>query len=247
MTGIFKSLWQRNMDTMKHLGSVPIILLLWVGVLLAGMAAGELTAFQNLVPSAEVGQMVTLTVSLTYNGQNSTEAVVTPVLPSGVVANDGGQNIELYPGVTQQISYPLTAEQSGNYWIASDISYAEGGAWRNLKLEAPFTATSSASQSQGIQQIGAGGTQMPVVGIGQGYGTNPPTNPDSAQPGNVQQYPQGNNGTEDGRNGYPGGMPQQGMPQQPDGYGSMPSSGVSDPSGIDDAPASAQGPGEEHP
>ena len=226
---------------MKHLGSVPIILFLGVGVLLAGMAAGELTAFQNLVPSAEVGQMVTLTVSLTYNGQNSTEAVVTPVLPSGVVANDGGQNIELYPGVTQQISYPLTAEQSGSYWIASDISYAEGGAWRNLKLEAPFTATSSASQSQGIQQIGAGGGQMPVVGIGQGYGTNP-TGPYGAQPGNVPPYSQGYNGTEDAINENPGGMP-----QQPDGHGGMPSSSGSDPSGIPDASAGPQGPGEEQP
>jgi hypothetical protein len=36
------------------------------------------------------------------------------------------------------------AQQSGNYWIVSDISYAEDGTWRNLRLEAPFTATASA-------------------------------------------------------------------------------------------------------
>lgn len=109
-----------------------------------GPAAAELTAFQNLVPSADVGQMVTVTVSLTYNGQTPTEAVVTPSLPSGVVANAGGQSTQLYPGVMQQISYPLTAEQSGTYWIVSEISYSEDGTWRNLRLEAPFTAIASA-------------------------------------------------------------------------------------------------------
>ena len=128
---------------MKHLGLVHILLLLGVGLLL-GPAVAELTAYQNLIPSAEVGQMVTVTVSLTYNGLNSTQAMVTPSLPPGVVANAGGQSTELYPGVTQQISYPLTAQQSGNYWIVSEISYAEDGTWRNLRLEAPFTATASA-------------------------------------------------------------------------------------------------------
>ena len=128
---------------MKHLGLVHILLLLGVGLLL-GPAVAELTAYQNLIPSAEVGQMVTVTVSLTYNGLNSTQAMVTPSIPPGVVANAGAQSTELYPGVMQQISYPLTAQQSGNYWIVSEISYAEDGTWRNLRLEAPFTATASA-------------------------------------------------------------------------------------------------------
>jgi len=124
---------------MKHLGLVHILLLLGVG-LSFGFATAELTAYQNLVPSANVGQTVTVTVSLIYNGQNSTQAVVTPSIPPGVVANAGGQSTELYPGIRQQISYPLAAQQSGNYWIVSEISYAEEGTWRNLRLEAPFTA-----------------------------------------------------------------------------------------------------------
>ena len=142
MTGIFKSHRQINSDLMNHLGLGHIILLFGVGLLL-GPAAAELTAYQNLMPSAEVGQMVTVTVSLTYNGQNSTEAVVAPNLPPGVVANAGGQSAQLFPGVMQQISYSLTAQQSGTYWIVSDISYAEDGTWRNLRLEAPFTAIGS--------------------------------------------------------------------------------------------------------
>ncbi len=125
---------------MKHLGLGHILLLVGVG-LLFGQAAADLTAYPNPIPSAEVGQMVTVTVSLTYNGQTPTQAVVTPILPSGVVANAGGQSTKLYPGVMQQIRYPLTAEQSGTYWIVSDISYAEDGTMRNLRLEAPFTAT----------------------------------------------------------------------------------------------------------
>ena len=142
MTGIFKSRRQNNRDPMKHLGLGlgHILLLIGVGLLL-GSATAELTAYPNPIPSAEIGQMVTVTVSLTYNGQTPTQAVVTPILPSGVVANEGGQSTQLYPGVTQQISYPLTAEQSGTYWIVSDISYAEDGTMRNLRLEAPFTAT----------------------------------------------------------------------------------------------------------
>jgi len=142
MTGIFKSRRQNNRDPMKHLGLGHILLLIGVGLLL-GSAGGELTAYPNPIPSAEVGQMVTVTVSLTYNGQTPTQAVVTPVLPFGVVANAGGQSTQLYPGVMQQISYPLMAQQSGTYWIVSDISYAEDGTMRNLRLEAPFTATDS--------------------------------------------------------------------------------------------------------
>lgn len=138
---------------MKHLGLVHILLLLGVGLLL-GPAAAELTAYQNLIPSAEVGQMVTVTVSLTYNGLNSIQAMVTPSLAPGVVANADGQSTELYPGVTQQISYPFKAQQSGNYLIASEIYYAEDGIWRNLRLEAPFTAIGSAEpQPQPMPEV----------------------------------------------------------------------------------------------
>ncbi len=174
---------------MKHLGLGHILLLIGVGLLL-GQATAELTAFQNLAPSsANVGQMVTVTVSLTYNGQTPTQAVVTPSLPYGVVANAGGQSTDLYPGVTQQIRYPLTAQQSGSYWIVSEISYAEDGTWRNLRLEAPFTATDSAVTEP--QQT----PQAPTPGIGED-GSNPPAMPpdgglpDGKPPGNMQ--PPGN-------------------------------------------------------
>lgn len=180
MTGIFKSRRQNNRDPMKHLGLVHILLLLGVGLLL-GPAVAELTAYQNLIPSAEVGQMVTVTVSLTYNGLNSTQAMVTPNLPPGVVANAGGQSTELYPGVMQQISYPLTAQQSGTYWIVSEISYGEDGTLRNLRLEAPFTATASAVPEPQPQP--GSGEITPGVGPD---GSNPMgTDPFAVPPGAV--------------------------------------------------------------
>ena len=128
---------------MKHLGLVHITLILVAGALLIyGPVAGNgLTAYQSLMPSsAEVGQMATVIVSLTNNGQNSIPATVTPSLPPGVVANMGGQSLELYPGQTQQVSYPITAQQSGSYWITSVISYSEDGYPYNLMYDSPFTA-----------------------------------------------------------------------------------------------------------
>ena len=190
MTGIFKSRRQNNRDPMKHLGLGHILLLLLGVGLSLGSAAAELTAYQYPVPSAEVGQMVTVTVSLTYNGLNSTQAVVTPSPPPGVVANAAGQSTQLFPGVTQQISYPLTAQQSGTYWIVSDISYADDGTWRNLRLEAPFTATAQPQQQP--QQQPMPGEIRPDQG--QNGSSNPMgTDPFATQPGGgalPQQQPQ---------------------------------------------------------
>jgi len=193
---------------MKHLGLGHILLLIGVGLLL-GQAAADLTAYPNPIPSAEVGQMVTVTVSLTYNGQTPTQAVVTPVLPSGVVANGGGQSTQLYPGVMQQISYSLTAEQSGTYWIVSDITYAEDGTMRNLRLEAPFTATASVVPEPQPMP----GEQTPGAGPD---GSNPrgkdpfPMPPGSVLPGGVspRDARPDNNGTGDGP--FPDNAPDQG-------------------------------------
>lgn len=146
-----------------HMRLVHILMLAAIGLTL-WPAAAELTAYQNLAPSADVGQMVMVTVSLTYNGLNSTEAVVTPKLPSGVVANSGEQRVVLNPGVTQAISYPFTAQQSGSYWIGSDITWEESGNWRSLSLEAPFTAVAIDAQ---------GSTAAPGSNAGQNGSDNP--------------------------------------------------------------------------
>ena len=217
MTGIFKSRWLNNKGPMKHLGLGHILLLIGMGLLL-GQAAAELTAFQSLTPSGTVGQMVTVTVSLTYNGQTPTQAVVTPSLPFGVVANAGQQSTELYPGVTQQISYPLTAEQSGSYWIVSDINYAEGGAWRNLRLEAPFTAIDSTPSAP---------QQSPMPGMTPGMGQ------DGSSPGG--SYTGGPDQTTD-----PNTMPQDGGLHNKKRPGSMnPDNSGNEPDNNDNGPGNS--------
>ncbi|MDD4652462.1 MAG: hypothetical protein PHQ34_09555 [Methanothrix sp.] len=227
---------------MKHLGLGQILLLIGMGLIL-GQAAAELTAFQSLAPSATVGQMVTVTVSLTYNGQTPTQAVVTPSLPYGVVANAGEQSTELYPGVTQQVSYPLTAEQSGSYWIVSDINYAEGGVWRNLRLEAPFTAIDSTpSASQQSQQgpltgmtpgIGQDGSYPGGSYTGGADQTADPNTipqdgglPNKKRPGNMNPDNSGN-GPDNTDNG-PGNSGSEGSGQQGDGSAQGDSPGSSE-------------------
>jgi len=173
---------------MKHLQLVPILILIAIGPMI-WPAAAELTAYQSLPSSANVGEMVMVTVSLTYNGQSPTEAEVTPHLSGGVVANSGSQRIELYPGVTQQVSYAFTSQQSGSYLIVSDISWMDGGNWRSLSLEAPFTAIATAppqGSATGAEQNGSINPQGPPAApaIGPLPGDYPHAN--DTQPENTQ-------------------------------------------------------------
>ena len=126
---------------MKHLGLVHILLLFMVTGLFLGPATAELTASQNVPPSANVGENVMVTVVLTYSGSNAAQAIITPGLTPGLETNyPGGQAMELYPGLSSPVSYPIRAVQSGTYLVTSLVSYSEEGTWRNLRLESPFTA-----------------------------------------------------------------------------------------------------------
>ena len=146
---------------MKHLGLVHILLLLGVG-LLFGQAAAELTAYQDLIPSANVGQTVMVTVSLTYNGYNSRTSC-SHTLPSCRDSRECRKpERRPYPRYHSQISYPLAAQQSGTYWIVSDISYAEDGTWRNLRLEAPFTAIGQSETQPTLPDIGPNASSIPA-------------------------------------------------------------------------------------
>lgn len=140
MTGILKSILKHNNQPMKHLGILLILLLLGVGITICP-AAADLTANQSLPSVAAVGETVQLAVMLTYEGNNTAHAIVTPRLPSGVVTDlPEGQSTELHPGSTESISSPIRAVESGTYTIISQIAYAENGVWRELLLESPFTA-----------------------------------------------------------------------------------------------------------
>ncbi len=130
---------------MKQLGILPILLLLGMGIT-SVLVSAELTASQSMPSLAAVGETVQLTVTLTYKGDNNTtQAVVTPRLPPGVVTDiPEDQIVELYSGVSAPISYPIRAVQSGTYEVVSQIAYAENGTWRELLLESPFTAEGEA-------------------------------------------------------------------------------------------------------
>jgi hypothetical protein len=201
MTGIFKSRRQKIRELMKHLGLVPIFPLLVVG-LFTGLAVAELTAYQQVPSQAAVGETVMVTVMLTYNGVNATQATITPSLPSGVVSDAGEQTAELYPGAQQPISYPIRAEISGTYWIVSQIAYAEDGTWRNLRLEAPFTATGAAEPQTFPGQSSPGA----VTTAPEQSGGTSPGNPGSNGPPEVGNSSPGNEmpasfGGEDPRGG----------------------------------------------
>lgn len=125
---------------MKHLGILLILLLLGVGIT-SMPATAELTASQSLPSIAAVGETVQLTVMLTYEGNNTAQAIVTPRLPQGIVTDTpGNQSTELFPGSTESIKNSIRAEQSGTYTVISQIAYAEEGTWRELLLESLFTA-----------------------------------------------------------------------------------------------------------
>jgi hypothetical protein len=147
---------------MKQLGSlVPIILLLGVEIA-SGLAVAELTASQQVLPQvAAVGETATVTLMLTYNGGNSTQIMVVPSLPPGMVTDmPEVQTAALYPGNTVPISYPVRAEQSGNYLITSLISYTEERATRRLNMVSEFTATGASAPPSAPS-----GQKMPVPSV----------------------------------------------------------------------------------
>jgi hypothetical protein len=212
MTAIFKSRWLETGSSMKHLGLMHILLLFLGAGLFLGSASSELTASQNVPSTANVGENVMVTVMLTYSGSNATEASITPGLSSGLETNYPGGQMELYPGITAPISYPIRAVQSGTYLVTSQVSYSEEGMWRNLRLESPLTAI---GQTQPAGQQSNPGQEMPVAWpqSSNPFATNPiGTNQSGINPGinpgmNPGMNPYGTNqsGTSPGMN--PGEMP----------------------------------------
>ena len=225
---------------MKHLGLMHILLLFLGAGLFLGSATAELTASQNVPPTANVGENVMVTVMLTYSGSNATQASITPGLSSGLETNFPGGQTELYPGISAPISYPIRAVQSGTYLVTSQVSYSEEGTWRNLRLESPFTAT---GQLQPGQQQPNQGQGVPVAWpqTSNPFGTNPNgtnpngTNQSGINPG-INPYGTNQSGTSPGMN--PGEMPPSGG-VTPDGVpnSTMPNNGQ--PEG---SPAQASGP-----
>ena len=235
---------------MKHLGLMHVLLLLLGAGLFLGPATAELTASQDVPPTANVGENVMVTVMLTYSGSSATQASITPGLPSGLETNFPGGQTELYPGVTAPISYPIRAVQSGTYLVTSQVSYSEEGMWRNLRLESPFTAT---GQSQPECSRPYPGQEMPGVwpqssnpfGTNPNgaypYGTNPPG---TLQNGTIQNgtLPNGfNPGMNPGAMPPSGGVMPEGMPNNSLPEGIQPEQSQPGPTGYEDQASGPNG------
>jgi len=180
---------------MKHLGLMHILLLFLGAGLFLGSATAELTASQDVPPTANVGENVMVTVMLTYSGSNATQASITPGLSSGLETNFPGGQTELYPGISAPISYPIRAVQSGTYLVTSQVSYSEEGTWRNLRLESPFTATGQL-QPGGQQPNPGQGVPVAWPQTSNPFGTNP----NVANPNGSNQNGSNQNGTNPGVN-----------------------------------------------
>ena len=215
---------------MKHLGLMHILLLFLGAGLFLGSATAELTASQDVPPTANVGENVMVTVMLTYSGSNATQASITPGLSSGLETNFPGGQTELYPGISAPISYPIRAVQSGTYLVTSQVSYSEEGTWRNLRLESPFTATG---------QLQPGG-QQPNPGQGVPVAWPQTSNPFGTNPNVANPNGSNQNGTNPGVNPgtNPGEMPPSGG-VTPDG---VPNSTTPNSGQTEGSPAQASGP-----
>jgi hypothetical protein len=184
---------------MKNLGLVWVLLFLAIGAFM-GPAMAQLTAGQSVPPSVNVGENAMVTVTLTYYGSDATQAIITPGLPPGIeTSNPEGQTAQLYPGITAPISYPIRAIQSGNYTIASDVSYSEDGTWRNLRLLSDLMVI---GQTMPMQP-----GQMAPPGFG------PQLNGSAQGQNSSQFYPP--DGIEMNQSGW---MPNSPLPMSPDGY-----------------------------
>ncbi len=151
---------------MKQLGSiVPILLLLGVGIT-SGLAAGELTASQQVQPQVSaVGETATVTLTLAYSGSDPMQVMVVPILPPGIITDmPGAKAASLSSGSSVPISYPIRAVESGNYLITSQISYTEDKATRRLNMVSEFTATGgSGPTTPGPAVPGTMGSQIPAT------------------------------------------------------------------------------------
>ncbi len=128
--------------------SVPILLLIGIGIISGQAAAFALTANQQVQPSTvAVGETATVNLMLSYNGDDGIQVTVTPGFTPGVSADSGAKTVFLSPGSQQTISYPIVAEKSGTYWVTSTISYADGGSMRQLSKESRFTVTGASREN----------------------------------------------------------------------------------------------------
>lgn len=136
---------------MKPRNAIICVLIL---ALAANAAAQvEITVNQGVSKEkVEVGEDVTVTLSLTNSGAIPTEVSIVAVLPSGVSATNpisgvrdatGNMNVwngTLAPKQAMQQTYIIRANEPGRKTIFSSIKYTDGGIERKIQLTSEITA-----------------------------------------------------------------------------------------------------------
>ncbi|VVB88423.1 Uncharacterised protein [uncultured archaeon] len=128
------------------------LLLIALGVIAAAQV--ELTVNQGVSrENVEVGDDVTVTVSLTNSGSSATEVNIVAVLPSGVSGTvpisgvrdaTGNMNVwsgTLAPTETKSLVFIIRSNEPGHKTVFSTIKYTDGGIERKIQLTSEITAT----------------------------------------------------------------------------------------------------------
>lgn len=119
----------------------------------------ELTVNQGVSKEkVEVGEDVTVTLSLTNSGNMPTEVSIVAILPSGVSGTvpisgvrdaTGNMNVwsgALAPKETRSLTYLIRANEAGRKTIFSTVKYTDGDSERRIQLTSEITAGKAEAQ-----------------------------------------------------------------------------------------------------
>ncbi|MHC1631213.1 MAG: hypothetical protein ACXQT4_02805 [Methanotrichaceae archaeon] len=100
-------------------------LLPMISILLVFLVVG-ITCNQQLDRyEAGVGEEVTVMLTLGNTGDSALDVSVTPDLPKGIVTTDlGVQSVEISPGTTNRVIYPIKGEEPGSYEVVSQVDFS---------------------------------------------------------------------------------------------------------------------------
>ena len=74
-----------------------------------------------------VGEDANVLVRLGNTGESALDVSVVPGVPEGLSAlNPGVQSVEIPPGNSALVTYPVRGERPGQYTIASQVIYTDG-------------------------------------------------------------------------------------------------------------------------
>lgn len=147
-------------------------------VLAASAAAQvELTVNQGVSKEkVEVGEDVTVTLSLANSGSMPTEVSIVAVLPSGVTATNpisgvrdatGNMNVwsgALAPKETRSLTYIIRANEQGRKTIFSTVKYTDNGIERKIQLTSEITAGKAEATSVDSDNDGWSDEKEKIVG-----------------------------------------------------------------------------------